>query len=72
MVVIKEDNLAPLQWKLGRIIATHPGPDGIVRVATLKTDTGEYKRCIKKVCPLPIESHFQANDGEDNLRNESP
>ena len=56
MVVIKEDNLPPLQWKLGRIIATQPGPDGIVRVAVVKTDTGEYKRCVKKLCPLPIES----------------
>ncbi|XP_033228872.1 uncharacterized protein LOC117180482 [Belonocnema kinseyi] len=55
MVVIKEDNLPPLHWKLGRIVAIHPGPDGIIRVATVKTDTGEYKRCIKKLCPLPIE-----------------
>ena len=41
MVVIKEDNLAPLQWKLGRIIATHLGSDGSIRVATVKTDMGE-------------------------------
>ncbi|XP_076763724.1 uncharacterized protein LOC143431095 [Xylocopa sonorina] len=55
LVVIKEDNLPPLQWKLGRIVAVHPGPDGVNRVATVKTDKGEYKRCIKKLCPLPVE-----------------
>ncbi|XP_033218070.1 uncharacterized protein LOC117173541 [Belonocnema kinseyi] len=55
MFVIKEDNLPPLQWKLGRIVATHPGTNGIIRVATVKTEVGEYKRCIKKLCPLPIE-----------------
>ena len=55
MVVVKEDNLPPLQWKLGRIVKTHPGPDNIIRVVTVSTNTGEYKRCIKKLCPLPIE-----------------
>ena len=71
MVIIKEDNLAPLQWKLGRIAAAHPGPDGIIRVATMKTDTGEYKRCIKKLCPLPVESRSRINDEEDTIHNES-
>ena len=61
MVVVKEDNLPPLHWKLGRIIATHPGPDGIIRVATVKTDMGEYKRCIKRLCPLPMESSSETN-----------
>ncbi|XP_033218230.1 uncharacterized protein LOC117173697 [Belonocnema kinseyi] len=55
LVIIMEDNLPPLQWKLHRIVDTHPGQDGIIRVATVKIDTGEYKRCIKRLCPLPIE-----------------
>ena len=29
MVVVKEDNLPALQWKLGRIVKNHPGPDDI-------------------------------------------
>lgn len=28
LVVVKEDNLAPMNWKLGRITAVHPGPEG--------------------------------------------
>jgi hypothetical protein len=32
LVVLREDNVAPLQWPLGRIHAVHPGPDGVIRV----------------------------------------
>ncbi|CAK9819024.1 hypothetical protein ANTPLA_LOCUS10037 [Anthophora plagiata] len=35
--------------------AVHPGADNIVRVATVKTQTGVYKRCVKKLAPLPID-----------------
>ncbi|XP_051161138.1 uncharacterized protein LOC127281463 [Leptopilina boulardi] len=34
VVVIKEDNLPPMQWALGRVTETHPGEDGIIRVVT--------------------------------------
>ncbi|XP_052755320.1 uncharacterized protein LOC128201681 [Galleria mellonella] len=53
LVVIKEDNLPPLKWKLGRIVEVHPGPDGIVRVADIKTSTGVIRRAFSKICPLP-------------------
>lgn len=39
-VIIKEDNLPPFKWKLGRIICIHPGKDEVARVATVKTATG--------------------------------
>ncbi|CAK9812696.1 hypothetical protein ANTPLA_LOCUS7497 [Anthophora plagiata] len=55
LVMIKEDNLPPMQWSMGRIVAVHPGADNIVRVATVKTQTGVYKRCVKKLAPLPID-----------------
>ncbi|XP_053597334.1 uncharacterized protein LOC128668418 [Microplitis demolitor] len=54
LVLISEDNLPPLKWALGRVISVHPGADGVVRVATLKTASGEYKRCVKRLCPLPV------------------
>lgn len=59
LVLIAEDNLPPLQWLIGRISAIHPGKDGIVRAATVKTNSGEYKRCTKKLCPLPFEGDVQ-------------
>ncbi|XP_051171916.1 uncharacterized protein LOC127288483 [Leptopilina boulardi] len=55
MVILKEDNLPPLSWTLGRITKVHPGSDGIVRVVTVKTKTGVYDRSVKLVAPLPIE-----------------
>ncbi|XP_059049911.1 uncharacterized protein LOC131844930 [Achroia grisella] len=56
LVVIKEDHLPPLKWKLGRIVAIHPGSDGIVRVADIRTSTGVIRRSFSKICPLPISS----------------
>lgn len=56
MVIVKEDNLPPMKWSLGRIVETHPGKDGNVRVVTVKTTDGEYKRPITKISPLPISN----------------
>lgn len=54
LVVIKNELKPPLQWVLGRVIAVHPGKDGYTRVVSIKTATGECKRPISKVCPLPF------------------
>ena len=54
MVVLVEDNLPPLRWKLGRVVDVHPGQDGIVRVVTVKTASGTTRRSVKKVCILPV------------------
>lgn len=53
LVLIREPT-PPLCWKLGRITEVHPGQDGVVRVATVKTTTGLLKRPTIKLCPLPI------------------
>lgn len=55
LCLIKEDNLPPCTWITGRVIKVHPGPDGLVRVATLYTPKGEIKRSISKLCILPLE-----------------
>ncbi|KAG5883485.1 Protein of unknown function DUF5641 [Gonioctena quinquepunctata] len=53
LVLIKESNLSPLQWKLGRVTQLYPGSDGIPRVATLRTGIGDIRRAISNLCPLP-------------------
>ncbi|XP_062713174.1 uncharacterized protein LOC134290145 [Aedes albopictus] len=55
LVVLREENMAPQQWRMGRIVQTHPGSDNIVRVVTIRTTTGEVKRAISKIAVLPIE-----------------
>ncbi|XP_015119446.1 uncharacterized protein LOC107042776 [Diachasma alloeum] len=52
VVLLKEDNLAPLQWAMGRVIQTHPGADGVTRTVTLKTPKGVLNRNVKKLAPL--------------------
>ncbi|CAG7727780.1 unnamed protein product [Allacma fusca] len=54
MVLIKDDRLPPMKWKLGRILETHPGKDGLVRVVTVKIEEGELKRPIVQICPFPL------------------
>jgi len=61
LVLIKEDNAPPMQWKLGRIVSLFPGPDNISRVAECRTATGTYRRGVKYLCPL-LESEEAALD----------
>lgn len=56
LVVVKEENMPPLKWRLGRVIAVHPGPDGIVRVADIRTSIGVIRRSFSRICPLPVSS----------------
>ena len=55
LVLLKEENLPPIHWKLGRICEVHPGNDGIVRVVSVKTSTSTLKRATNKICVLPSD-----------------
>ncbi|XP_062541281.1 uncharacterized protein LOC134209304 [Armigeres subalbatus] len=56
LVVISDEFQHPTRWPLGRIEAVHPGPDGLVRVVTLRTSRGNIVRPITKICLLPTET----------------
>ncbi|XP_062703578.1 uncharacterized protein LOC134286032 [Aedes albopictus] len=60
IVIIKEDNLPPQSWKLGRIVKVYPGKDLVVRVVDVETSTGVYRRSVSRLAPLPIEDNDQA------------
>ncbi|ENN79418.1 hypothetical protein YQE_04146, partial [Dendroctonus ponderosae] len=50
-----EDNVSTLHWPMARIIEVHPGRDNIVRVVTVQTNEGAFKREITKLCLIPME-----------------
>lgn len=61
IVLIKEDNLAPQHWLMGKIIEVHPGRDGCVRNVTLKCGSGSIlKRAVQKLCKLPVGQDVMA------------
>lgn len=52
-IVLVVDHAVPRGlWPLGRILQTFPGPDGRVRVVSVKTKSGVFKRPVHKLCYL--------------------
>jgi len=51
-VLIKHENIHPARWPMGRIVSTTK--DDKVRVVTVKTNDGEVKRSLNKICQLPV------------------
>jgi len=56
IVLIKQQNLTPLQWSLGRIQEVHPGSDGVARTATVKTASSMFVRPLSKIAVLPVDT----------------
>ncbi|GFV75438.1 integrase catalytic domain-containing protein [Trichonephila clavipes] len=53
IVLIKEEG-PPDTWPMARVLQVHPGNDGLVRVATVKTQNSVLKRPVHKLHKLPI------------------
>ncbi|XP_025997196.2 uncharacterized protein LOC105199694 [Solenopsis invicta] len=56
VVLIKQSNLPPLQWAIGRVQEVHPGSDKVARTATIKTAKGVFVRPLPRLAILPLES----------------
>ncbi|XP_031638125.1 uncharacterized protein LOC116350466 [Contarinia nasturtii] len=59
MVLLKDERFPPTKWPLARVITVHPGSDGLVRVVTIKTKSGEFKRPVVKLRSLPIYDNIE-------------
>lgn len=55
MVILKEENVPPMKWQLGRVVDVIPGKDDVVRVALVKTSNNLSRRAVTKLAVLPIE-----------------
>ncbi|KAK9752604.1 methyltransferase (DUF5641) [Popillia japonica] len=76
-VLVKDDNVPPLQWKLGRIFQLHPGTDGIARVASVRTQHVKDKNLgeitvannnkVPVVCTGDIDIKTEVNDKQFDI-----
>ncbi|XP_041986627.1 uncharacterized protein LOC121738548 isoform X1 [Aricia agestis] len=69
IVIIKDENLPPGKWALGRVVEIHPGTDGLVRVVTLKTKNGLLKRPIVKLALLPVNETSNPSPDKEQEKN---
>lgn len=58
IVLIRDDNHPPHHWKIGRVTETHEDSEGVIRVATVRTIAGQFKRAVRLLlCPWPFEGN---------------
>ena len=50
--LLKDSELFFRSWPLAVVEQVYPGEDGLVRVATLRTSKGLYKRSVTRLVPL--------------------
>ncbi|UYV82266.1 hypothetical protein LAZ67_21001503 [Cordylochernes scorpioides] len=62
MVLIGQGSLKRLHWPLARIIQLYPGKDGFVRVAKVKTSSGDQIQPIQKLYNLEITPEIRCRD----------
>ena len=65
MVLLIDERLPPLKWRLGRVIEIFSGPDNNIRVVNVRTQEGTYQRGITKICVLPIRDNDRSADEEN-------
>ncbi len=71
LVLLAEDNEAPLQGKLARIVETYAGNDDIVRVCKVKTSNSTLIRPVVELRKLPIDVSLEsaATTGDGRTQN---
>lgn len=74
IVLLRDENTPPNQWRMARVIETHPGDDGLVRNVTLQRGKDQLKRAVQGLSRLPIENENNEvacrHDGSANDENE--
>ncbi|XP_029154735.1 uncharacterized protein LOC114928242 [Nylanderia fulva] len=56
IVLLIDKNQHCMQWRLGWVAELHSGDDGVVKVVTIKTSHGTFKRNATSLCPLPTDA----------------
>lgn len=58
MVLLKDSNLPPMKWLMGRITQLLPGKDKVVRNVKVITRQGSKDRHVRYLCLLPFEKNI--------------
>jgi len=56
IVLVSEDNVSRGKWPLARVAEVHPGRDGLVRTATVRTEKSVLNRPVQRLHRLEIAS----------------
>lgn len=54
LVLIKTDHTPSCNWPIGIVQELHAGKDNLIRVVTVRTSKGTFRRPVQKLCPLPF------------------
>ncbi|GFS75880.1 integrase catalytic domain-containing protein [Trichonephila clavipes] len=69
LVLIKNPASFSTRWTPGRIVATHPGADGICRVVTIQTSSGVMTRPVSQVAVLPLPPSTTSSRPPEDVKN---
>lgn len=70
VVILREDNLPPNKWLLGRVLQVYPGGDGVCRVVKVKTASSEFLRPVNKLIKLPVADTIQPSMVPEDINKE--
>ena len=62
LVWLVDESAKRCDYKMARVVDVHPGSDGEVRAATIRTVEGVYKRPVVKLAPVFFDSCFQTKN----------
>lgn len=66
LVLVVNEISPPTRWSLERVVATHPGRDGCVRVASVTIATSTIKRPVVKLCVLVKKDGLEKPDKQQS------
>lgn len=65
LCLLRQEKLPPTKWALVRVQEVHPGPDGTVRVVTIRNSSGTtFQRPVIKLSLLPTEEDEMESQSE--------
>ena len=72
VVLVHDDNLPRIRWKLAVIEELYPGADGVIRSVKIRTSNGITNRPVVKLYPLEVDSMQNAISRENSIVTERP